>query len=145
MKIHVKIQNKTYTVHIDDVHSRPIQVDVDGEDFEVWPEEMTIPRDTTALPSTTTEPPTLTSVRMEEPIAKAANQIKQVKAPIPGVITSISIKEGDKVKFGQELCVLEAMKMKNAIRANREGVIAQILIAEGDSVQHSQVLMEFSD
>lgn len=43
MKIHVKIQNRTYEVRIGDIHARPIQASVDGETFEVWPEEMTLP------------------------------------------------------------------------------------------------------
>jgi glutaconyl-CoA/methylmalonyl-CoA decarboxylase subunit gamma len=68
-----------------------------------------------------------------------------VKAPIPGTIISISVAEGEQVKHGQELCILEAMKMKNAIRSGRDGKIAKILVKEGDSVQHSQVLMEYSD
>lgn len=68
-----------------------------------------------------------------------------MKAPIPGVIISIIVNEGDKVTFGQELCILEAMKMKNVIRAGRAGTIAKVLVKEGESVQHSQVLMEYED
>jgi len=74
-----------------------------------------------------------------------AKKIKNVVAPLPGVIIEINAKVGDIVKFGDALCVLEAMKMKNSIRAGREGEIAAINIAVGDSVQHSQVLMEFKD
>jgi biotin carboxyl carrier protein len=68
-----------------------------------------------------------------------------VTAPIPGVIISIAVKEGDIVKFGDEICVLEAMKMKNAIRANRAGKVAAICVTIGDQVRHGQTLIEYTD
>jgi biotin carboxyl carrier protein len=145
MKIHVKIQNKTYEVRIGDIHARPIQAIVDGETFEVWPEEMTLPSEDYQPPTSTSANKPIKQVSIEEPAASAADKIKQVKAPIPGVIISITVGEGEKVAYGQELCVLEAMKMKNAIRSGRAGTIARVLVKEGDSVQHSQVLMEYAD
>jgi len=145
MKIHVKIQNKTYEVRIGDIHARPIQATVDGDSFEVWPEEMTVPSQDYQPPITSSTDKRVKQVSIEEPATSAADKIKQVKAPIPGVIISITVSEGDKVAYGQELCVLEAMKMKNAIRSGRAGTIAKVLVKEGDSVQHSQVLMEYAD
>ena len=145
MKIHVKIQNKTYEVRISDIHARPIQAIVDSETFEVWPEEMTLPSEDYQPPTSTSANKPIKQVSIEEPAASAADKIKQVKAPIPGVIISITVGEGEKVAYGQELCVLEAMKMKNAIRSGRAGTIARVLVKEGDSVQHSQVLMEYAD
>jgi glutaconyl-CoA/methylmalonyl-CoA decarboxylase subunit gamma len=145
MKIHVKIQNKTYEVRIGDIHARPIQATVEGESFEVWPEEMTLPgQDYQPAPAGKSEKP-VKQVSIEEPTASAGDQIRQVKAPIPGTILSISIGEGEQVRYGQELCVLEAMKMKNAIRSGRDGKISKIMVKEGDTVQHSQVLMEYAD
>jgi biotin carboxyl carrier protein len=73
------------------------------------------------------------------------DKTKSVLAPIPGVILSIAVKPGDAVVFGQELCVLEAMKMKNQIRANRAGKIAELRVAPGEQVRHSQVLFEYAD
>ncbi|HCU57729.1 MAG TPA: acetyl-CoA carboxylase biotin carboxyl carrier protein subunit, partial [Anaerolineaceae bacterium] len=70
---------------------------------------------------------------------------KDVSAPLPGVIVAILVKPGDKVSRGQELCTLEAMKMKNAIRSSREGTIASVDVAVGDQVSHGQVLMTFSE
>ena len=145
MKIHVKIQNKTYEVKIGDIHARPIQASVDGETFEVWPEEMTLPSEGYQSPVTSSDDKSVKQVSIEKPASLAVDKIKQVKAPIPGVIISIAVGEGEKVAYGQELCVLEAMKMKNAIRSGRAGTIAKVLIKEGDSVQHSQILMEYTD
>jgi biotin carboxyl carrier protein len=68
-----------------------------------------------------------------------------VTAPIPGVIVSINVKAGDVVTAGKELCVLEAMKMKNSIRAARAGTIAAIRVAVSEQVKNGQVLMEYGD
>ena len=76
---------------------------------------------------------------------KKANQSGKVLAPIPGVITEIKVKEGDSVAFGQELCVLEAMKMKNSIKAGHDGTIARIHITVGEQVQQGKVLLVFQE
>jgi biotin carboxyl carrier protein len=60
------------------------------------------------------------------------------------VIVSIAVQQEDEVSAGQELLVLEAMKMKNSIRANRAGKIAAIGVSVGQHVQHNQVLVEFA-
>jgi len=51
-----------------------------------------------------------------------------VLAPIPGVILTILVKEGDDVAYGQDLCIIEAMKMRNAIKAARTGRIAAVRV-----------------
>ncbi len=66
-----------------------------------------------------------------------------VRAPIPGVIVSVAVQPGQAVTVGQELCVLEAMKMKNVIRAPRAGVIAAVRVAVGQTVKHKDVLVEY--
>ena len=57
-----------------------------------------------------------------------------VKSPLPGVIISIDVKEGQAVKKGQKVAVLEAMKMENEIQADADGTVAAILVSKGDSV-----------
>jgi len=144
MKIHVKIQEKIFAVKIGDIQARPIQAEVDGEIFEVWPEETLIPSETSLTVSSTPQiahpvPP----VESSGSSVKSSKKTSTVIAPIPGVIVEITAKIGDSVTYGQELCVLEAMKMKNSIRANRDGSIKNILISIGDHVRQSQALMEF--
>jgi biotin carboxyl carrier protein len=65
-----------------------------------------------------------------------------VHAPIPGLITQIKVKEGDKVKKGDGLILLEAMKMENEIKAETEGVVDKIMISAGRSVEKDQILMK---
>lgn len=144
MKIHVRIQEKTFEVRIGDIQARPIQAEVDGEIFEIWPEETLVPSDTSLTVSSTPQithpvPPVESNGSLVEPSEKTNTVI----APIPGVIVEIAVNVGDSVTYGQELCVLEAMKMKNSIRANRDGRIKKIFISTGDHVRQSQILLEF--
>lgn len=140
MKIHVKIEDTTYEVTVGDLSARPVIASVDGEDFEVWPEEMSIP--TESLSSSISNQPAAMN-QTQKPMEVSNGDTQSVKAPLPGVIVEFKVSEGDLVAYGQELCVLEAMKMKNTIRANRDGRIKKIHAAIGDQVQHSTVLMEF--
>ena len=73
------------------------------------------------------------------------NRKDQLVAPIAGLIVSLNIEEGNVVKAGQELLVLEAMKMENVITADYDAVIKKLHIGTGDSVQVDQVLIEFGD
>ena len=66
-----------------------------------------------------------------------------VRAPMPGVITAIAVKPGQQVVRGAELCVLEAMKMKNNIRASRSGTISAVHVSLGQQVQYRDILIEF--
>jgi propionyl-CoA carboxylase alpha chain len=66
-----------------------------------------------------------------------------VKSPMPGLIVSVAVTAGQEVKLGQELCVLEAMKMENVLRAERDGTVAEIKIQARDTVAADQVLMTF--
>jgi len=65
-----------------------------------------------------------------------------VSAPMPGKILRILVKEGEQVKTGQGLLVLEAMKMENEIPSPKDGIIKSILIKEGDTVDTGQALIE---
>ena len=144
MKITVKINESSYDVEVGDINARPIQATLNGESFEVWPEEAVTE---TATPTAVkaVEPHPAPVVR-STPVAQPSGDVsKAITAPIPGVIISVSAKIGDNVSFGQEVCVLEAMKMKNSIKATRAGKISAVKINTGDHVQHGQILFEFAD
>jgi len=66
-----------------------------------------------------------------------------IKAPMPGVILEVSVKAGDKVKRGQQVAILDAMKMQNVIGAPKDGTIGDICVAAGQSVGHGEVLVTF--
>ncbi len=64
-----------------------------------------------------------------------------IKAPLPGVVLEVYVKEGDTVKIGQRLMMLEAMKMENNIDADKPGTIISIKKHKGDSVMEGDVLI----
>lgn len=66
---------------------------------------------------------------------------ENVTAPMSGSIWKIHVKVGDRVKFEDELIILEALKMENPIYAPADGTVAEIKVSEGDSVEANQVLI----
>ncbi|MGH6674186.1 MAG: acetyl-CoA carboxylase biotin carboxylase subunit [Xanthobacteraceae bacterium] len=69
---------------------------------------------------------------------------KSIRCPMPGLVVSITVTEGQEVKAGESLAVVEAMKMENILRTERDGVIAKIRVKPGDSVAVDAVIMEFA-
>lgn len=147
MRMNVRIGDKTYQVRVGDPHARPVRVDVDGEVFEVWPEDRHPSADVlpagAAQPSISPAMPPIASAGSSSPCPPEELEAR-VLAPIPGVIVELLVSPGDEVAYGQELCVLEAMKMKNSIRSGRAGVIERVLVAVGDQVSQNQPLIVFS-
>lgn len=73
----------------------------------------------------------------------SAGKINSIKAPMPGLIIALKVKEGDTVKQNDPLIILEAMKMENIIKSAGEGVVKSVKVKKGDSVEKNQVLIEF--
>ncbi len=150
MNIKVTIENQTFEVNVGDPNTRPILATVDGQTFEVWPEEMprmvtaAIPAVSAPIPTPVPSPAAVSTPKV--PVATPAGGTTAViNAPIPGVIVVVAVKEGEPVKKGQELVVLEAMKMKNSIRSSRDGVVNEIKVKVGDHVQHGQALITYKE
>lgn len=134
MKVSVKIEGKVYDVEIQDINKRPIVAIVDGETFEIQPE-------TELAAAGSVEPAPVK-------IAELANQTvsgKALLAPLPGTVTEVFVLPGARVERGQQVCVIEAMKMKNTIRSDRSGTVANVAVTPGQSVKHKQALVEFDE
>jgi propionyl-CoA carboxylase alpha chain len=78
------------------------------------------------------------------PVKKVADTGKTLLCPMPGLVVSIAVTEGQEVKVGETLAVVEAMKMENVLRAERDGVVKKILAKPGDSLAVDQVILEFA-
>ena len=152
MRVKVKVDNQVFEVEIEDLLARPIITHVAGERYEVWPEVAEAPAQFAGAAPEEGQaagdgdrPPAAPQPARAAVPAPAPSSARAVLAPIPGVIVSIAVTPGTQVKFGQELCVLEAMKMKNPIRAARAGRIGAVRVAVGQTVKHHDVLMEYAD
>lgn len=73
-----------------------------------------------------------------------STKVAELKAPMPGLVLSVLVKEGDEVKKGDNLLVLEAMKMENIIKSPADVTIKSIKIKPSDKVEKNQVLIQFS-
>lgn len=138
MKYTVKIADITYEVEIEDLNRRPVLARIGDETFEVTPENglaaAAAPQPEAAVKVTKPAPVSLPS---------GTSSGNSIVAPLPGTVTDVNVKAGDSIQSGQQVCVIDAMKMKNAIRATRSGKIAIVAVAAGQSVTHRQVLVEF--
>jgi biotin carboxyl carrier protein len=72
-----------------------------------------------------------------------ANKIQEVKAPMPGLVLNVMVEEGDEVKKGDSLLVLEAMKMENILKSTTDGIVSKIFVAKGDKTEKNAVLIQF--
>ena len=145
----ISVNNKVYEVEIEDINARPVIARVDGERFEVLPGEAGqakvreeaggIKRQVEAEPIHTG--PTPASSISPDP----ASGIKILTVPLPGTVTEVFVKAGDKVEAGQVVAVIEAMKMKNSIRSMFSGTVSEVLVSAGQSVSHKQALIKFRE
>jgi biotin carboxyl carrier protein len=73
----------------------------------------------------------------------SAQKVNDLKAPMPGLILQIAVNEGDIVKKGDTLLILEAMKMENVLKAQGDGIIKKIAVNKGDRVEKNHLLIKF--
>lgn len=127
-----KINGNPYNVVVKDVEGNIAQVEVNGTPYKV---EMETPP--AVAPKKITRPAAAPRTDSGDPVVAAAPKSAKkegVKSPLPGVILDIKVKEGDEVKKGQTVIILEAMKMENNINAHKDGKVASINVKTGDSV-----------
>ena len=89
-----------------------------------------------------THSPAQDALQQHMPVHVAPDTSKQVLSPMPGVVFSLKVQEGDDVVAGQEVCVVEAMKMQNALRVSGSGKVKRVLVKQAQTVSADQVLIE---
>ncbi|MBQ1699308.1 MAG: biotin/lipoyl-binding protein [Bacteroidales bacterium] len=128
-----KINGNDYEVMVNSVEGNTADVTVNGTGYKVEMENA--PAAPAAAPKS--EPaaaPAPVAAAPAAPAAKAAGEGQTVTSPLPGVIIEVSVKEGQAVKAGQKVAVIEAMKMENEIQAPADGTVTAVLVGKGDSV-----------
>ncbi len=144
MKYTVRIAQKTYEVEIKDIHARPVIAHVDGQEFEVSPENG-IKHETRAERSIQREAQEIKSFEALKPRSSPSLNVNEMRAPLPGTVTEVFVKAGDQIESGQVILVIEAMKMKNSIRSIRAGNIKEVLVSANQTVAHKQKMVKFAD
>ncbi|KAA6319675.1 Methylmalonyl-CoA carboxyltransferase 1.3S subunit [termite gut metagenome] len=130
-----KINGNVYNVTVNDAEENIAHVEVNGTPYKI---ELDKPIPAPAIRKSVSHPTAAPKIEIGSPVVArpAANSGKKdgVKSPLPGVVLDVRVKEGDVVKKGQTLIVLEAMKMENNINAHKDGKIVVINVNKGDSV-----------
>ena len=127
-----KINGNLYNVVIGDIEDNIAHVEVNGTHYTV---EMEKKPKAAPAPKPVARPAArpVAAPAAAAP-AKPAAAKSGVKSPLPGVILDIKVKEGDEVKKGQTIIILEAMKMENSINADKDGKVTAINVSKGESV-----------
>lgn len=129
-----KIDGKEYAVKIDKIEGDQAQLEVNGTPYSVeiiQEKKKETPKVAKSAPAAT---PAATAAPAPAAAPASAGKGKAVKAPLPGVIISVDVQVGQQVKRGQQVAVLEAMKMENGINAECDGTITEIKVKAGDSI-----------
>ena len=129
-QIKVQIGEQWYLVELDDISANPVRALVDGVPLEVEVEGLP----TAQIPGT--------SVASGVSVNIPAGQVTQVRTPMLGVIVSVAVSVGQRVSASDPLCVLEALKLQQSIRAPVEGVVRRVLVQPGQDVIADQVIAE---
>lgn len=125
-----KINGNEYNVAINSVEGQNTSVTVNGTTYQV--ELADAPVSAPVQPVAAPSP--MPQAEVQAPSSAPSGSGKPVTSPLPGVIIAVKVNVGDKVRAGQEVAVLEAMKMENSIEAESDGTVTAIHVAKGDSI-----------
>ena len=140
-RLRVRVGNNWFNVEVGELTESPVRVTVEGEVFTVEVEGLQ-----GQTPARPRRGRTQTPGIMVPPPASRVNPTSGdgnfIRSPMPGRVISIMVRPGDRVSAGQEVCVVEAMKMEQSIRSPQNGVVKEIRVQPMDSVRTNDPLME---
>jgi glutaconyl-CoA/methylmalonyl-CoA decarboxylase subunit gamma len=143
------INQKEYRAEVSEINAEFALIQVNGREFRVGLQQLALsklmpveikksearPEAAAAIPAAR---PTL------EPPPAGGDVSNIVKSPLPGLIVDVKVGEGEKVKAGQIIVVMEAMKMENQIQATIDGTVKKIFVKKGDNVAEGDTLIEIA-
>lgn len=142
---HVSVNGKTMEIDFESVNDQPVySLIVNGRSFEgfVYPEDdqwQVLLRGT--LYTVQVEDEREKRLKAASGRGAAPTAEFHLKAPMPGMVVTVPVQEGDTVQKGDLLVILESMKMQNELRAPRKGTVTRIRVKYGDSVEQKQTLL----
>ena len=140
--IRVKVADRWFTVEVADPHASPARAIVDGEEIEVRLEDVAVEE---VQPESIAPPPPAPVSPAPEPtpaVSAGPAPTKLFSSPMPGVILSVAVSVGDEVVTGDEICVLEAMKMQQMLRADWSGIVRSVHVEAGQQVLDGDPIVE---
>jgi biotin carboxyl carrier protein len=160
----LEVGGKPYVIDVQEVTADRYRVEVEGQEYEVrlsGDEDMTeariSPEIVPAREAAQPLPQTTPTARPAAPIPAASSPppvprpstdrhiVGALTAPMPGKILSVEVKQGDRVSRGQTVVILEAMKMKNAIKSPYDGVVLEIMVRAEQTVAHGDPLAQLGE
>jgi len=147
-RFRIAVGDQEYTIRLQE-KDKDYTVQVEGVEYTASLNQLTPASPATVVQSSSLQQevqPAPAGTEQQPPSAPAARPSHPgaLEAPLPGVIVEVRVKEGDKVKAGDVVLVLEAMKMANEIRAPNGGVIRGVHVKKGQSVEKGQPLITIS-
>jgi len=143
------VNGKSYGVEIGEMSGSNVKVVVDGVSFDVVvpdaavkpsaPAPVAKPAPAAAKPAPAPAPAPAAPAAPAPAVGTGSGN--EIVAPMPGTVLDVHVKVGDKVTAGQEVVSLEAMKMRNAIRAARDGVVTSVEVMAGQKVAYNAVMV----
>ena len=161
----VTIQNKTYSVEKTDeaiqINGKPVHWDlqwISNRKIHLISENKSIEAELISLDKTTKTiqiklGDKISNLQLKDRFdllleqlgmnATASQALKEIKAPMPGLILDLKVKPGDEVKKGEVVLILEAMKMENILKSPGDGIVKAVKVSLNQSVEKNQVLIQF--
>ena len=134
-RVRVKVNDEWYDVRVGDLYQSPVEVEVDGETLLV---EIGDPSD--AAPPPRRQPPPKTELPGLRGITQGNDRV--IRCPLPGKVVSISVSKGQELDSGDEICLLESMKMEQSVRMAQSGVVKGVKIKKNQTVEAGHPLVE---
>ena len=157
----ITVNDSTKVIDVEAVGANLFRVQVDGRLVDVTLEDhrdlahsavtpAITPRTALAAPAPAAPPATTLAGAPAAAVVSAADspgagRLDRMTAPMPGVVLSLEKEAGASVSRGETVLVLEAMKMKNEIRAPRDGIIAEVYVSAGQQVKYGETLVRFEE
>lgn len=143
------INQKEYRAEVSEINAEFALIRVNGREFRVGLQQLALSKlmpveikRSEARLETVAPKPTARPAFEQPPTGGDVSNI--VKSPLPGLIIDVKVNEGEKVKAGQVVVVMEAMKMENQIQATIDGTVKKIFVKKGDNVAEGNTLIEIA-
>ncbi len=149
------INQKEYRAEVSEINAEYALIQVNGKEFRVDLQQLALSK---LMPAAAmASEPRAAALAMQPaigvapapaappaPAAASGDASSIVKAPLPGLIIDVKIREGEKVKAGQIILVMEAMKMENQIQATTDGTVKKVFVKKGENVAEGNALIEIA-